>query len=97
MSEEQRPALILAVLIGLLLVLYGAWHWTSRSSTDVSTGPVGPPSPAPRPVLGPTDGRPGPFGGGPGMMGPGKMGGKMGIGKMGPGPPAGGGGIGPAR
>lgn len=88
MSEEQRPALILAVLIGLLLVLYGAWHWTSRSSSDAPTGPIGPPSPAQRPVLGPADGRPGPFGGGPGMMGPGKMG---------PGPPAGGGKIGPAR
>jgi hypothetical protein len=35
MSEERRPVVILAILIGLLLVLYGAWHWTSRSSTDV--------------------------------------------------------------
>jgi hypothetical protein len=73
MSEEHRPALILGVLIVLLLVLYGAWHWTSRSASDAPAGPVSPPSPAERPVLGPADGRPGPLGAGPGMMGPGKM------------------------
>ena len=74
MSEERRPVLILGVLIVLLVVLYGAWQWTARSSSDMpSISPVAP-SGSSMPYPGPSDGRPGPPGGGPGMMGSGKGG-----------------------